>query len=478
MNDNITMAESLNFTDKLKDALKAKSDWLNAESLPKMLEHYRLLHACVKNIYETLIKRSLITPDPYKLEIKISEISSPDDSHFVESERPIVMGSRFSNYESMLDYVCTYVKFSTEYITIPQIKKMIDLNNAFQWHNMTLNNSRTNSRAMATLIQEVRHSAPQLTVSMINDSITKSAKAIAEINDILKDLMLFQREAYKVQIRHDVIEHPKFNREKAGNSQADEIAEIKKNLSSISGKMPYYTELIQEIAAEDLAADRQKLQEQTLMRLAIAVKTEKNKKVSVDYKQYLLECLHILSGLGELYSTISDKIQSNVNIIENQKNTLFHKIAVALRKLFNLSEPPLVYDFIIVDQKKDTKTHRNVDMIFFISSLVKKSSFFMPLANLHGPEFSKIKKYSEQNILDYLNKSLTENQEILTLLAAADEFFKQNVEPHDRSKIKGLKIDLISVKNIIVKAIQKRSEYVGYIEEQEQMQKLGITNEI
>ena len=214
------------------------------------------------------------------------------------------------------------------------------------------------------------------------------------------------------------------------------------------------------------------------MRLAIAVKTEKNKKVSVDYKQYLLECLHILSGLGELYSTISDKIQSNVNIIENQKNTLFHKIAVALRKLFNLSEPPLVYDFIIVDQKKDTKTHRNVDMNFFISSLVKKSSFFMPLANLHGPEFSKIKKYSEQNILDYLNKSISENQEILTLLAAADEFFKQNVEPHDRSKIKGLKIDLISVKNIIVKAIQKRSEYVGYIEEQEQMQKLGITNEI
>ena len=80
--------------------------------------------------------------------------------------------------------------------------------------------------------------------------------------------------------------------------------------------------------------------------------------------------------------------------------------------------------------------------------------------------------------MDYLNKSITENQEILTLLTAADEFFKQNVEAHDRSKIKGLKIDLISVKNIIVKAIQKRSEYVGYIEEQEQMKKLGIKDEI
>lgn len=77
-----------------------------------------------------------------------------------------------------------------------------------------------------------------------------------------------------------------------------------------------------------------------------------------------------------------------------------------------------------------------------------------------------------------MNKSISENQEILTLLSAADEFFKQNAESHDRNKIKGLKIDLISIKNIIVKAVQKRSEYVGYIEEQEQMKKLGISNEI
>lgn len=472
------MADSQKFTEKLKDAIKAKADWLNSDSLPKMLEQYRLLHICVKNIYDTLIKRSLITPDPYKLEIKISEIASPDDSHFIDSERPVIMGSRFSNYESMLDYICTYVKFSTDYITIPRIKKLLDLNNAFQWSNMTLNNSRTNSRALAVLIQEIRHSAPQITVSMINDSISKSAKAINEINEILKDLMTFQRESYKIQIRHDIIEHPKFDKEKAEKSQADEIAEIKKNLSSIPGKIPYYTELVQEIAAEDLAPNSQKLQEQTLSRLAIAVKTEKSKKVSVDYKQYLLECLHILSGLGDLYSTIADKIQANVNIIENQKNTFFHKFVKALRKIFNLSEPPILYDFIIVDQKKDTRSHRNVDMNIFISNLERKASFFTPLSNLYGPEFSKIKNYPEQNILDYLNKSISENQEILTLLAAADEFFKQNAESHDRNKIKGLKIDLISIKNIIVKAVQKRSEYVGYIEEQEQMKKLGISNEI
>ena len=45
-----------------------------------------------------------------------------------------------------------------------------------------------------------------------------------------------------------------------------------------------------------------------------------------------------------------------------------------------------------------------------------------------------------------------ENQEILTLLDAADEYFKQNVPINDRTKIKGLKMDLITIKNVIVKA--------------------------
>ena len=475
--DNNSMAESSEFLTQFKEAVKAKNDYLNSVQLPKMLDHYRLLHTCVKNLYELLVKRSLITPDPYKLEIKISDIACPEESPYIEGERSVVIGSRFSNYESMLDFVCTYIKFSTEFITIPRVKKLLDLNNAFQWNNMTQNNSRTNSRGLATLIQEARHSASQMQLSLINDSITKSAQSVEAINVILKELMTFQRESYKLQIRHDVFEHPKYDKNKALNSQADEIAEIKSVFGVVMGKAPFYSELIQEIAAEDLAPNRQKLQEQTLENLKIVQQVTAKKTVTVDYKKNLLDCLHTLSGLGEVYALINDKLNTNINILEKQKNTLFNKIKKAFRIAFNIPEPPLMYDLIIVDPKKDTKQHRNVDMNVFMTSISRKAAFFTPLANKNSAEFNKVKSYPEDKILEFLNKNISENQEILVLLDSSDEYFKQKVSDHDRTKIKGLKMDLMSVKNIIIKAIQQRSEYVNHIEEEEQMKKLGIKDE-
>lgn len=472
------MAENLDFTTQLKEAVKVKGEWFNSQQLPKMLEHYRLLHTCVKNLYETLVKKSLITPDPYKLESKISDISCPEDSPFIESERSLVIGSRFSNYESMLDFVCTYVKFSTESINIQRIKKLMDLNNAFQWSNMTLNNSKTNSRGLATLIQEARRNAPQMTLSLLNDSISKSSQAIADITAILKEVMTYQREAYKLQIRMDVIGHPKFDKSKTQGTQAEEIAEIKKNFAGVMGKTPFYSELITEIAAEDLAPNRQSLQQNTLKSLEIVQTVTTKKVVKVDYTQTLYDALLTLSGLTEVYSTVAEKLQDNVNVLEGSKNTFWEKVKKAFRIAFNIKEPPIVYTFVITDPKKGTKSNRQVDIHTFIASIVRKSAMYAPLMNKNGAEFNKIKSNPPEKILEFLNKNLSENQEILTLLDAGDEFFKVSVPAQDRSKIKGLKMDLITIKNVIVKAVQKRSEYCNFMEEQEQMKKLGITDEM
>ena len=37
-------------------------------------------------------------------------------------------------------------------------------------------------------------------------------------------------------------------------------------------------------------------------------------------------------------------------------------------------------------------------------------------------------------------------------------------------------MDLIAIKNNLIKATQKRSEYISYVEERNQMKKLGISD--
>ena len=80
----------------------------------------------------------------------------------------------------------------------------------------------------------------------------------------------------------------------------------------------------------------------------------------------------------------------------------------------------------------------------------------------------------DEAILDYLNKQLVENNHLFALIIALDEYFKNTANPADRTKIKGCSMELTTIKNIIVKANQQRSDYVAYAEEAEQMKKLGL----
>ena len=53
-------------------------------------------------------------------------------------------------------------------------------------------------------------------------------------------------------------------------------------------------------------------------------------------------------------------------------------------------------------------------------------------------------------------------------------YFKSEAGMDLRKNIKGVKIEVTSIKNTLVKANQKKHEYISRIEEQEQLKKLGV----
>jgi hypothetical protein len=52
--------------------------------------------------------------------------------------------------------------------------------------------------------------------------------------------------------------------------------------------------------------------------------------------------------------------------------------------------------------------------------------------------------------------------------------FRAEVSRDKRTKIRGIKLELNAVKNSLVKANQKKHEYVAIKEEEEQMRRLGL----
>lgn len=469
------MAEN-NFTDQLIAAIDAKTQWFDNIQLLKILENYRLLHTCVKSLFEFLLKKSMIHPDPYKNDKKISDIKPPENGPFSEAERSMVMGMRFSDYDSTLDFLCNYYKFSVSNLQLANIRKLIDLNNSIQWNSFTVNSNNTNTRTLATMLLSAKQNCEAITVSMVNDSISKAGKAITEINRMLKELTDFQREYYKGNIRKGIFEHPNFSAQKAAASPTDELSQIKKMFTQVMGKIPFYSELIDEIINEDHAPNKEQLRSALLQKLEVASQKTVAKEEKIDTKEILLTSVRVFGAMPGQIMQVKEKIQENHEVLESEHNSFWDKFKKALKKAFNIEEKPIFYNIVITDPTTDTRHHEKVNFFQFSGELEARARRYASVCVKRATGYEKLVAMSEEKILEYVNAQIAECQKMLKTLNGLDEFFKNAPMPQNKNRIKGLKMEITAIKNSVVKANQHRSEYSAYIEEEAQLKKLGITN--
>ena len=463
------------FTSQLETALMAKQGWFNTVKLQQLLEQYRLLYTCVRNLNEVLIKRSLIHPDPYKLETRISDIGTIETTGFTENEDAVVLGKRFSDYEMMLDFICTYFRFSVENISINRIKVLLDLNDAFDWENLSSNSSKSNTRALATALTKARANAPSVTISLINDSQEKCSKCCRVIKSYLAELADFQKELYKGNLRKDIFEHPDFDKAKAFSSPEAEMNEIRRLYSKTTGKKTFFTDLVQEIISEDQSPDRENLRRRLLDKLEIKIQETKKETRTVNPHDLLMAAVFSLGALSTILGQLSVKLSDNFDLLFYVKKSLFSKFMEALRKALGIKEKERTCTIVVTDQQSGAKSQQTISVNTFLAQVSKLAHVYAGIAS-KGNEYNKINSAKPDDALIFLNRQVQENQKLFTTINALDDHFKSHVEVMQRPKVKGLKIDLSSYRNAIIAVNKKRGEYVSAIEEIEQMKKLGINN--
>ena len=465
------------FVQQLYAAVEAKTEWYDTKKLQEILSNYRIVHSCVKSIYDLFIQKSKIAKDPYKLDKKFSEIVAPDNSYFNENEKAIVFGTRFSDYESMLDFLCSYFNFSISYMNLDRIKNLVALNNAFAWNNLSLNSTSPNTRVLAEIVIQLRQELDQLSANTMNSSISKCSQLLTSINQALKDLSEFQHEVYKVTVRKNVFDHPGFNLQEALESPEKEMALIKKIYPAVMGKTPFYTQLIEEIVQENQGPGCEAKQAALLAKLQIGQTVTKKKVEKVDSKEILMEAIQLFGSISPTLVQIGEKVKENHEILENQANTGWEKFMRILRKAFNLAEPEVEYQIYITDPVQKTEKKETIKYVVFIRSLIQMARYYGALSTKASPVYKKLEGESVENIIDFLNKNLGSCQKMIVELTGLDDFFKSAVHGEANSKVKGIKMDLTTLKNQIVKVNQRRVEYMSVIEEEEQLKKLGISND-
>ncbi len=462
------------FQNDFLSALESKITWTNENLMQTLHESYHLLHSCVSNILETLINRGVIDSDPYKADKKISDIKTIDESPFIDTERALKISIRLSDYESMLEYICTYYDFSINYMTVERIKKLADFNKSFQWTKFSINSKYYNTRGLAFLLAEAKKNAPAITVSLINDDIQKCGTSVISINTILKELTDLHKEIYKGNIRKSVIGNPRFNSQKAYASVKNEYEEIKSVFTAGMGKEPFYGNLIEEITQEDLSPKKDELQKKVLEKLKIQDTKKEKKEKKVDQKAFLMNAVKVLGGSYTQLNTTISKIRENHQILQDEHKSFFSKLKEMIRKAFNLKEPSVIYAISITDPATQVVQHKNINYSKFLNSLVHRAAIYEGISFTQGNGYKQVESNEESKILEFCNKQLTDCRDLTIILAGLDDFFKTAAAPLNRPRIKGMKMEISSLKNSIVKSNQYKAEYVSYLEEQDQMKKLGI----
>ena len=147
-----------------------------------------------------------------------------------------------------------------------------------------------------------------------------------------------------------------------------------------------------------------------------------------------------------------------------------------LVKAFNLKEPERSCQLPVKDAKTGTERIQKINVTEFMTELSKKERVYNGIA-VKGNEYQRIDSANEDAVLTFVNKQISELQSEFVIINSLDAYFKNEVSNEFKARVKGMQIELSALRNSIINANKKRSDYASYKEETEQMRKLGITND-
>lgn len=468
------MSEYVGLKQQLYAAIQEKSIWYEETELPKLLEEYRAFRKVLDTIISVLIKKGLIQADPYKLDKKVTSIAIPDEAEFSESERAVVLGIRLSEYESTLEYLCNYYKFSIENLAFEEIKRLMLINNYFSWAALASSSAKPNNKALNQLFGSIRASGEQISISLLHDSVNFMQKTQEHLNEILNGVILIKKELYKVEIRKKILDIFPDILENPSTTPNEIIRNIKKHYQTAMGKTPFYSDLVEQLVKEETSPDKQKVYASLIQKNSIPQPKNIVSQVQKNIRPILFDAVAGLSSLSVQYEILIEKIDDNHRLLQSEHSGFWDKLVNAWRKMFKLPEKIIEYKLKITEATTGTVRIEHLPYLSFIQELSRRTRLYTSFGSPKTGTYQKINGMDDLKILDYINRQISECQHIQIKLEALDEFFKSAISALNRTRIKGIKIELDSLKNILIKINQKKAEYVSRHEEREQMKKLGI----
>jgi hypothetical protein len=468
------MEDSEAFARQLEERLDAQRDKLDRADLAKLKEDCKLFQSAFMGMSAILHKKGVLGEDPYKYDLKISEVTVPSERPFSESEKVDQMSVRVSQYEAYLDFLNNYYQFSCEFLTMSRIKRLLALVKYFNFAQFTESATQLNTRALAEIAGMVKGGTDKLSAGLIAESVGQLDKATREILACLKDLTEYHKERYKLEIRQIVMPGLLIDADLAIGRRDEAMRLVKRKFSEVASEKTFYPELVEEILLEDFSSDGPALREALLKKLAPLPEKKAEGAQEKSYKALIVDGVRSLSSAAFSLEEALAKLQENSNLLASLEQGLGAKLRRMLRKLFSPEDKGVVYHIEFMDPVTGARSVEALDFPAFVAETGKKARFLGSFAQRGGPSAKRLEGMDDEQAYNFLQRNVGELQRILRIFAALDEFFKAETPDEAKARVRLVRAESTTIKGAVIKANQKKHEYVAQREEREQMKRLGI----
>jgi hypothetical protein len=454
----------LDYQAQLDAALEKRRLWLESIQIPKLKESLGAFEALFEGAVALLIRKGLLREDPYNYEQAITDITIPKDETLPDFENTDEVSYRLAAYRRQLKFVSAEYPLDIESLGLARVKKLSALISYINWLELGEASKSPTTRAFARAFMKVRMSQDTMASQILKDSEIQLVRNTHAIRALLADLIAWYRESWKAEIRRIMISTAAPAAAPAAgqpNMKKEEMLKaMRRGFPPRTAGKPWYPSLADELVEDELAPDSAERKQKILASLAIAEPEKAQAAAPQDGRSILMEAVRLLSRPHEDLATAAAVLGENEKLLIDARGAS----GGWLRRIFGggsgASTGDRTYKVQYAEPGVQAPKTEVIDFNAFSEDVSKKAGLLETLASAAGPAQKKLASTGEEQLAAFVDKQLNDILLIHRRLGCLNTMFQARLT-QEKKTARGIKIELLTIKNSIVKANQKRHEYAG-----------------
>jgi hypothetical protein len=405
-----------------------------------------------------LIRKGLLREDPYNYEQVFTDITIPKDDDLPEFENTDEVSYRLAEFQRQLKFVCNEYPLDLPALGLARLKKLSSLISYINWLELGESSKSPTTKAFARVFMKVRMGSDTMASRILKDSEVQIVGTIRILRSLLAELIGFSRESWKADVRRAVLTGLSPGSAEGEARREEMLRAIRRAFPDRMPGTPWYPSLAEEIVDEELADNAEARRERVLASLVVTAAPTRSKVTATpEGRTILLEAMRLLSRPNDELVTAITVLEENERLVAESRRP-----GGWLRRLFGGGSTPKktdrLYKVQYAEPGEPTVKTETIDFGLFAAEVQKKSSLLATLSSGTGPAFRRLATTSERQLAGFVDKQLNELLLIHRRLGALNTVLQQRVT-EEKKTARGIKIELLTIKNAIVKANQRRHEY-------------------